>query len=421
LADSVGTKDNTDNTNKLVSTDEVTRNAQQEHIQLMKIALGAENALDLVLDSAQQTMANSLPVVIASDQSALSISTLTTSIVPGTGATHLGKAEDAAHTTGDTGISVLAVRNDGGAALAGTTGDYIPLTTDSLGRLYVTGASTTQPVSIAATVSTTGTNSVPTDGSTFSSTLIFDAGVLYNYNGATWDRVRGGTTNGLFVDVKQQVPGVGATNLGKAEDAVAASGDTGVALLAVRTDTPADSTSATGDYAILHTNSMGELQIGGVANDAVDAGNPIKIGAQARATDPVAVVDADRVNILADVLGKVIQLPYAISPRHFQYAAASGGETGTGDIAIKAAGSAGIRNYITSVDAVNQHASVDTEVVIKDGATVIWRGYCRAGGGGYSLVFPTPLRGTAATAMNFANITTGSKVYLNARGYQAID
>jgi hypothetical protein len=34
----------------------------------------------------------------------------------------------------------LAVRNDGGAALAGTTGDYIPLTTNSVGALYVTGA-----------------------------------------------------------------------------------------------------------------------------------------------------------------------------------------------------------------------------------------------------------------------------------------
>lgn len=44
------------------------------------------------------------------------------------------------------------------------------------------------------------------------------------------------------------VPGVAATHLGKAEDAVAASGDTGVFALGVRRDTLTVSASATGDY-----------------------------------------------------------------------------------------------------------------------------------------------------------------------------
>jgi hypothetical protein len=49
-------------------------------------------------------------------------------------------AEDAAHTTGDKGTLILAVRNDAHAALAGATGDYIPLTTDALGNLYIVTA-----------------------------------------------------------------------------------------------------------------------------------------------------------------------------------------------------------------------------------------------------------------------------------------
>jgi hypothetical protein len=60
-----------------------------------------------------------------------------TRVVPGTGATSLGKAEDAAHATGDTGVMLLAVRQDTPAALATTDGDYIPLTTDSTGNVYV--------------------------------------------------------------------------------------------------------------------------------------------------------------------------------------------------------------------------------------------------------------------------------------------
>lgn len=50
----------------------------------------------------------------------------------------LGKAEDAAHASGDTGVMALGVRRDTAAASSGTTGDYEPLQTDSMGRLRVT-------------------------------------------------------------------------------------------------------------------------------------------------------------------------------------------------------------------------------------------------------------------------------------------
>jgi hypothetical protein len=60
------------------------------------------------------------------------------SIVPGTGATNLGKAEDAAHANGDTGVMALAVRDDNLAAFSAAEGDYEPLHTDGSGRLYVT-------------------------------------------------------------------------------------------------------------------------------------------------------------------------------------------------------------------------------------------------------------------------------------------
>lgn len=58
----------------------------------------------------------------------------------GTSAGSLGKAEDGGHTSGDTGVSILAVRNDANALLAGTDLDYIPLSTDNTGALRVTGS-----------------------------------------------------------------------------------------------------------------------------------------------------------------------------------------------------------------------------------------------------------------------------------------
>lgn len=50
--------------------------------------------------------------------------------------------EDAAHSSGDKGIMLLAVRKDSATALAGSDGDYIPLIVDSSGRLHVTSSAT---------------------------------------------------------------------------------------------------------------------------------------------------------------------------------------------------------------------------------------------------------------------------------------
>lgn len=60
-----------------------------------------------------------------------------TSLIPGTASTRLGKAEDAAHGSGDTGAMMLGVRSDTLAALGGTTGDYVPPQMNSVGAMYV--------------------------------------------------------------------------------------------------------------------------------------------------------------------------------------------------------------------------------------------------------------------------------------------
>ena len=78
-----------------------------------------------------------------------------TSVVPGTGATNLGKAEDAAHSSGDSGVMTLAVRNDTPAALGGSDGDYAPLQVNSAGSLY-----TKDETGEAGSILVTGTTAV---------------------------------------------------------------------------------------------------------------------------------------------------------------------------------------------------------------------------------------------------------------------
>lgn len=79
-------------------------------------------------------------------------------------------------------------------------------------------------------------------------------------NGGT-DPIGGDAANGLDVDVTRVIPGTSANHLGKAEDAAAASGDTGVALLAVRKDAPASLVSADGDYANPLVSDQGQLWV----------------------------------------------------------------------------------------------------------------------------------------------------------------
>ncbi len=80
-----------------------------------------------------------------------------TSVIPGTGATNLGKAIDTATGATDTGVLALATRDDALSALTPIEGDNVQLRTTSTGALWVTqsgtvtvdGSGVTQPVSNA--------------------------------------------------------------------------------------------------------------------------------------------------------------------------------------------------------------------------------------------------------------------------------
>ncbi|HKX72669.1 MAG TPA: hypothetical protein VJM32_01505 [Candidatus Saccharimonadales bacterium] len=86
--------------------------------------------------------------------------------------------------------------------------------------------------------------------------------------------------------------GTGATSLGKAEDAVAASGDVGVATWGVRRDgaITTSPTTAAGDYTEM----------------AVDTYGQTRIAVQSRTTNPTAGADGNGVILMADKLGKLV-------------------------------------------------------------------------------------------------------------------
>jgi hypothetical protein len=72
-----------------------------------------------------------------------------TSIVPGVGATNLGKAIQSAQGATDTGVAALVVRNDTLADLSGADGDYAPLQVNASGALYTAIHSSALPTGAA--------------------------------------------------------------------------------------------------------------------------------------------------------------------------------------------------------------------------------------------------------------------------------
>lgn len=113
----------------------------------------------------------------------------------------------------------------------------------------------------------------------------------------------------------------------------------------------------------------------------------------------------------ADPLGNIV------GETAFQFAGATGGIINTSDVAINAAAGAGIRNYLNSIWFKNTSATA-SEIVVKDGATVIWRGHVGASMTfGEMITFCPPLRGTANTALNVALLTTATATIVSAQGY----
>lgn len=164
----------------------------------------------------------------------------------------------------------------------------------------------------------------------------------------------------------------------------------------------------------------GSQGIGGTgAESAAVTGNPINNGGTAVTAEKTATHNGDAVGLVADLVGKLIVLPYSNPENFIDGTTAAIVDTTTTSIIASAGGS--LRNYITSIIVTNSHATVGTFVKITDGASnIMWEGYAASLGGGFTQSFPVPLRGTAATAVNAICVTTGANVIVSCAGYVGI-
>ena len=114
------------------------------------------------------------------------------------------------------------------------------------------------------------------------------------------------------------------------------------------------------------------------------------------------------------------------------YAPAASGLTAITSTPIKAAASVvrqgvtvGLRNYLTGLQISTDSLTANTEIVVMDGSTVIWRSLLRSGVGAnvpYAITFPEgALKSSLNTALNIQLLTApGAGIYVNAQGYTGL-
>lgn len=166
----------------------------------------------------------------------------------------------------------------------------------------------------------------------------------------------------------------------------------------------------------IHPTSNTVTAVGTAAHDAAISGNAVRLAGRAVTSNYTAVASGDHADMITTTVGAQVVWPYSIPELSWQYATPSGTPiTNTSDVAAKAAAAAGIRNYVTGFYAYNNSATASV-IVVKDGSTVMFTGYLPANGS-VNVQFETPLRGTAATAVNVALITTATSTYISLQGF----
>lgn len=164
------------------------------------------------------------------------------------------------------------------------------------------------------------------------------------------------------------------------------------------------------------TTSTARPVQGAQANQSTSVPQPVLASVFGVSANPATGTTGRQQQVLGTLIGAMVVKPFSIPEADWRY---TGTLTTNTAVAAKTAGSAGIKNYVTGIQIQNTNA-VATTFLLLDGSTTIWSVSLPASmTTPVDFTFPTPLAGTAATAMNVNCGTTGANVITNVQGYQA--
>lgn len=256
-----------------------------------------------------------------------------TSVIPGTGATNLGKAIDTATGATDTGVLALATRDDALSTLTPIEGDNVQLRTDSTGALWtkisgtvtVDGSGVTQPISHAG---------------------LTELAAAIN-------------TNKLDVNIVSSDVATGGTSAADDADFTATT-TTGTPAMGVYESTPTSVTD--GDMGIVGITTGRRLKTSATIDTALPAGTNAIGKLSANSGVDIGDVDVTSISAGDNTIGRV-KLTDGTT-------VATVRELGTND-ALNVAMVDGSGNQVTSFGGGTQYTEADTDASIT-GTAVMW-------------------------------------------------
>lgn len=344
---------------------------------------GASVVVNTLPNAGQQTSAESLPFVLASDLVAKTVTgnITTQNLVPAGAATANSSVE---LTCQNFGVATVQVTGTYTGALSGQ------VTVDGVN--WVTLANTNfQLITTGACVSTIASASVGIWKMDLSGFLKIRISALAAVTGTAVVTVNGVAGSGHpLVDSNNQFTNGVVTTVNK--------GGSGTGTARVSAAASAHSSTSTE--------------------------NPVLVGGFVTSTIETTLVQGDVAQHAISTAGQLIGIMNATSENKWFYAAAASGiVNSTAGVTVKAAGAANVKNYVTGLDLTWDALGAATEFVIRDGAsgTVIYRTKLGIAAGSKTVQFADALKGTAATLVEVATLTasvTGG-VFANLTGYQA--
>lgn len=164
--------------------------------------------------------------------------------------------------------------------------------------------------------------------------------------------------------------------------------------------------------------TSGLLGVGGsVATNVAITDNPLNLGVQAISAENTAVTATRKVQLVADLTGKLITSPHA-NKENFVSGVATA--TGTADTAVIAAQGAGNFIYITAISVANTGSTSSLITIETDTAsakTAIWY-LINPAGGGDNITFDPPIKGSVSNKnVGFVAGSSSTTQYVSMAGY----